>query len=116
MRRSLVFLLLGPILGVLAAEVARGGFNEVLVPIGGVVLFCSLIVSAVSGYADSVLVEDMPILLRALCIAMVGAIIAVGLMGGRVSQLVLIPIAAHGALCMGVCSLLSHDYRRSHLS
>jgi hypothetical protein len=115
MKRALVFLLLAPILSVLAAEVAHGGSNDLLMLTGGFVLFCSLIVSAVSGVVDSALVQEMPISLRAPCIAIVGAIIAVGLMGGRVSQLELTVVAVGGALCMGLCSLLSHNYRRRHL-
>ena len=116
MKRMLVFLLLGPILGVLAVlpyAVARIGFSDWLIIISGLVFLFGLVVSAVTGVIDTALVQIIPISLRAPCIAIVGATIAVGailLEGGVVPQLALVVAAVTGALAMGACSLLSHDY------
>jgi hypothetical protein len=120
LRRPLVFLLLGPIFGVLAAllpDVAQGGFNDLLVLIGGLVFLYSVVVSAVTGVFDGVLAHALPISLRAPLTGISGAIIAVGPVlvlvgvGEKVPQGIWMAFAATGALCVGACSLLSHDYR-----
>ncbi|MBR1209145.1 hypothetical protein [Bradyrhizobium sp. JYMT SZCCT0180] len=123
MNRALVFALLGPVFGVLAAwsivTVAIGAhFDSYGVPI---VFFFTLIVCAIVGPVDGVLAYVVPIWLRVPMTTMVGAAVAVGLylwvhLGNTTvppSLHRLFPIAMIGALSMGVCSLLSHDYRGS---
>lgn len=119
MNRGLVFALLGPVCGVLAAvlpDVVRGRFDIVIALIGMIVLLYSMIVSIVTSVADGVLAGILPISWRASLIAVVGAAIAAGpllsLLYEQAPQLVL-AIAAVGALAMGMCSLLSHDYGRN---
>jgi hypothetical protein len=114
-RRALVFVLLGPVLGVLVAFslVGQGYRDPYGVPI---VFFFSLFVCPIAGTVDGVLAYVVPISLRAPLTATVGAAIAAGLsvylFGGRLLHTQL-PVAIVGALAMGACSLLSHNYRRS---
>jgi len=126
LRRALVFVLLGPVFGVLAAfsvaAVMIAGYHvdAYIVPIA---FFFSLIICAITGPVDGVLAYIAPISLRAPLTTVVGAAVAVGLslflwaqLGNRMvppSLYSQIPIAIIGALCTGVCSLLSHN-RRSH--
>jgi hypothetical protein len=124
LRRALVFVLLGPVFGVLAA------FSVVTVMIRGyhvdayivpIAFFFSLIICAITGPVDGVLAYIAPISLRAPLTTVVGAAVAVGLslflwaqLGNRMvppSLYSQIPIAIIGALCTGVCSLLSHNRR-----
>ncbi|MBR1147814.1 hypothetical protein [Bradyrhizobium sp. AUGA SZCCT0431] len=120
-RRALVFLLLGPILGVLVAlspDVASGGLNAWLVLIGKQVFVIGLLVSAITGLVDGILSRTLSISLRAPLIALVGAVAAVGLPAallGPLPQEMSMWLAIGGAFCMGVCSVLSHEYGRSHL-
>jgi hypothetical protein len=115
LRRALVFVLLGPVFGLLVAfslkAVADGGYpTDVGIGIV-IVFFFSLIVCPIAGTVDGVLAYVMPISLRAPLTAIVGAAVAVGLsllLGFRY-----IPIAIVGALTTGACSLLSHNYRRA---
>jgi hypothetical protein len=80
------------------------------------------------GPVDGLLACVVPVWVRVPLTTLVGAVVAVGV-GVGLSVYVssdlgksivlpalyqLIPIATLGALCMGVCSLLSHDYSRSH--
>ena len=114
LRRALVFALLGPVFGVIAAWYGMP-----------IVFFLSVIVCAIAGPVDGVLADGVPIWLRVPLIAIVGAAIAVGLglclwvlLGNRMvppSLYAQISIAIIGAFCTGACSLLSHDYDRSHL-
>ena len=109
-----MFVLLGPVLGVLVAFslVDQGNRDPYGVPI---VFFFSLFVCPIAGTIDGVLAYVVPISLRAPLTATVGAAIAAGLsvylFGGNLLQQM--PVAIVGALAMGACSLLSHDYRRS---
>lgn len=120
-RRALVFLLLGPILGVLVAlapDVASGGLNAWLVLIGKQVFVIALLVSAITGLVDGILSRTLSIFLRAPLIAIVGAVAAIGLPAallGPLPQEMSVSLAIGGAFCMGVCSVLSHEYGRSHL-
>jgi hypothetical protein len=115
LRRALVFVLLGPVFGLLVAfslkAVADGGFpTDVGIGIV-IVFFFSLVVCPIAGTVDGVLAYVVPISLRAPLTAIVGAAVAVGLsllLGFRY-----IPIAIVGALTTGACSLLSHNYRRA---
>ena len=118
MKRLLVFLLLGPILGVVAAlspDVLHGGFNHLHLLIGAVVFLFGLVVSAVGGIVDDVLSRAISISLRAPLTALTGATMAVFVpaalfFGQMPPPWILKPFAITGALCAGVCSLLAHDY------
>lgn len=117
LRRALVFLLVGPTLAVLVAlspDVARTGFNSWLAIVGEMVFFFGLLVSAVTGLVDGMLSRTLAILLRAPLTALVGATVAIGVpaaLFGRPPQEMSMALGIGGALCMGVCSLLSHNYR-----
>ena len=121
LRRALVFLLLGPILGVLVAlspDVASGGLNAWLVLIAKQVFVIALLVSAITGLVDGILSRTLSIFLRVPLTATVGAISAIGLPAallGPLPQEMSMALAIGGAFCMGVCSVLSHEYGRSHL-
>ncbi|MDO9298424.1 hypothetical protein [Bradyrhizobium sp.] len=112
MMRALVFGLVGPVLGVLIAFylVGEGHRDPYGVPI---VLFFSLFVCPIAGTVDGVLAYVVPIYLRVPLTATVGAASAAGLsvflFGGNLLHTQL-PVAIVGALCMAICSLLSHDY------
>jgi len=81
----------------------------------------SLIICAVTGPVDGVLAYIVPISMRAPLTIIVGAAVAVGpglflwaQLGNKMVPPSLssqIPIAVIGALCTGVCSLLSHNRR-----
>ena len=120
LRRALVFLLLGPILGVLVAlspDVASGGLNAWLVLIGKQVFVIALLVSAITGLVDGILSRSLSIFLRVPLTALVGAVAAVGLPAallGRLPQEMSMSLAIGGAFCMGVCSVLSHEYGRTN--
>ena len=124
LRRALVFVLLGPVFGVLAAfsvvAVLNGGYLGDLYGIP-IAFFFSLIICAVTGPVDGVLAYIVPISMRAPLTTIVGAAVAVGLslflwaqLGNKMVPPSLssqIPIAVIGALCTGACSLLSHSRR-----
>ena len=126
MKRLPVFLLLGPIFGVLIAfsnaVVESGRFPPPDLVYGCTIVFIfSLIVSVIAGPVDAILSHVLPICLRAVLTAVVGAAVAVGLIlyvgaqlgGTRATPLYTrVLIAVLGALSMGACSLLSHNYRR----
>jgi hypothetical protein len=74
----------------------------------------TLPVSALSASFDGYLARSLPLSLRAPLTAIVGATVAGGLAGALFSCLLppsmLMWFAIGGAVCMGACSLLSHDY------
>jgi hypothetical protein len=117
LQRALVFALLGPVFGVLAAllmaTAAREGTPCYVIPLA---LFFSLIICAVTGPVDGVLAYLVPVSLRVPLTAMFGATVAVGLglfletlLGiGTSPPPTLIPVAVIGALSTGASSLLSH--------
>jgi hypothetical protein len=124
MKRIFVFLLLGPMLvaflpwSITAAAGGRikGGFDELC----AVILFAfTLLVSAISLPIDQYLAHALPLALRAPLIAIAGAMIAAGPVFALVRivlpqwakqpQWVLMPFAIGGAVCMGLCSVLSTD-------
>jgi len=132
MKRAIVFLLLGPALAVttLLIYFAQGGgssWNGAAI-IGMSLLLFTLIVSVITGPVDGYLARVLPLTLRAALTAIVGAVISVSLSiafdrmmfshWAMPSQCELMVFAIGGALCMGVCSLLSNDYgllkRSSH--
>lgn len=119
LRRTLVFGLLGPLLGVfelLAYEAVRGGLGYLLSVIMGVVFVFGLLASVVTGIIDGRLSGILPIALRAPLAALSGALLAIGPPAVLLGPMPLdssIAIGVVGALNMAVCSLLSHDYGRS---
>jgi hypothetical protein len=124
-KRTLVFLLLGPILGVSGA-LLYGAAAGTRFGGGSPAFVFSLVVSTVTGLIDGILTYALPKAWRAALIAIVGATIAVGLIvtwAGIVGPLQLqellrspqslLPFVIIGAFSMGACSLLSDNYRRS---
>ena len=114
MKRALVFLLLGPVLGVLIAFYLVGqGYRDLYV--APIVFFFSLIVCAIAGLVDGLLACVIPIWLRAPLTAVAGTAIAVGLyvflLGIRPLDKLLL-IAEFGASSTAACSLLSHPFHR----
>lgn len=122
LRRALVFLLLGPMLGVFAVlltEAVYGGMGAFLALIMAAVFVLGMQVAAVTAIADGILSLRLPITLRAPLTAVTGAIIGIGSLTAILGQLphgMLMPIGGGVAFCAAVCSLLSHDYSRNHLS
>lgn len=119
LKRTYVFLLLGPILGVFGAklnEVVAGRAFSWEIGEGTVVAFIfSAIVSAITGPIDGYFAHAVPVPLRAPLTAIVGATIAVGLLLYLVGKVTPLQFPTHiaiiGALSMGMCSVLSHNYR-----
>ncbi|MBR1199637.1 hypothetical protein JQ634_24855 [Bradyrhizobium sp. AUGA SZCCT0240] len=114
MSRPLVFLLLGPLSVVLTTWVAVGmPFESFVPPIALALFFFTLPVSAIVGILDGQLARAMPLLLRAPVTALVGAAAAMVLpraLLGPMPQDMSVPFGLGGAFCMGLCSLLAHDY------
>ncbi|MBR1266934.1 hypothetical protein JQ629_05360 [Bradyrhizobium sp. AUGA SZCCT0222] len=114
MNRTLVFLLLGPLSVVLTTWVAVGMPFESFVLFFAVLLFLvTFPVSAIVGVLDGQLARAIPLLLRAPLTALVGATAAMVLpraVLGPLPQDMSIPFGIGGAFCMGLCSLLAHDY------
>lgn len=124
MKRTFVFLLLGPVLvaftpwliAVVGGRRIKGGFDELC----AMVLFSfTLLVSAVTSPVDQYLAHALPLVLRAPLIAIAGAMIAVGLVlavawmvvpqWAKSPRWIAMPFAIGGALCMGMCSVLASD-------
>jgi hypothetical protein len=121
MKRTFVFLLLGPVLGVSGAilnNVFSGrGFREF--GEGGIMAVAfAFIVSVATAPVDGYFAYVLPLPLRIPLTAAVGATMAVwlilGLGGKMLPQDALIRFAIIGAICMGACSLFSHDYNGGH--
>ena len=121
LRRALVFVLLGPMLGVFAVlliEAVYGGMGPFLALIVVAVFVFGLQVAAVTALADGILSRSLPISLRAPLTAVIGAMVGIGSLTaiiGRLPQDMFVPIGSGVAFCMGVCSLLSHNYGRRQL-
>lgn len=128
MKRTLIFLLLGPIMVVTAwliFIVAIGGSRGSVDFVATGLFVFTFFVAAISRPIDGYLARAWPIHLRAPLTAVVGATIAaVGIpfVLFAISPFIFLAIlsstplwtvvllATGGALCMGACSLLSHDY------
>jgi hypothetical protein len=129
MKRTLIFVLFGSTLLVIVTPcvmfcVAAVGCSRCFAGAGLVLMFFivrgmaivvlfGLAVSAVAALIDGFLAQAVPLRLRASLVAIFGAAIAVALVfgqAGTLPQLILVPLAVSGALCMGACSLLSNDY------
>jgi len=128
MKRAFVFLVAGPTLVVavwlLFLAASRGGGHG-LPGIDAMILFVftflvSVIIAPIDGYLARVLQTP----LRTPLIAIAGAAIAVGVLhvlAGMISPhwvllplWILPPFAIGGAICMGMCSLLSRNYGNTH--
>ncbi|MBR1147815.1 hypothetical protein, partial [Bradyrhizobium sp. AUGA SZCCT0431] len=107
-KRTLVFLLLGPLSVVLTTWVAVGmPFESFVPPIALALFFFTLPVSAIVGVLDGQLARAMPLLLRAPVTALVGATAAMVLpraLLGPMPQDMSVPFGLGGAFCMGLCS------------
>lgn len=116
MRRTLVFALLGPTLYVALAvliDLTAGRVPEE--DIFWAFMF-SLVVSIVIGPIDGYLAHFFPLQLRAPLSATAGAVTVAFLLfsitkGQFMSAPVWTPIVLSGAVCMGLCSLLSGPFR-----
>jgi hypothetical protein len=125
MRRPLVFALLGPasvVFTVLAIDGGGSPLDGIAALIAMLLFLFTLSVSAIAGPIDGYLARTLPLELRAPLTALTGGTIAVGLLlalnrmmfphGTTLPLEILMPFAVGGAVCMGACSLLSHDYGR----
>jgi MFS family permease len=128
MKRALVFLLLGPVLAALTlllciAAVTHGstaGLDEFC---AAMLFLITFFTSAITAPIDGYLARAVPIPLRSLVMAIIGAASAVGAVTMLASmilrhwvilpQWISVPFAIGGAVCMGLCSALAHDYRSS---
>jgi hypothetical protein len=118
MKRALAFLVFGPLLAsgtaLLVMAQTSGpdhGFAKILAT---AVFFFTLPVAAITACVDSVL-HDVPISVRAGLTATIGAIVTfslVFLLFGWSSppRSFLMFLAFGGAACMGLCSVLAHDF------
>jgi hypothetical protein len=120
MKRAPIFLLLGPAL-IVAAWLVWAAADKVperglVAPVAILLFTFSTFVAAIAGLIDGYLARAFPAYLRASLTAIAGATIAVGpvliLDGASSPQWILMPFAIGGAVCMGICSLLSNDYGR----
>jgi hypothetical protein len=122
MKRAFVFLVVAPLsvfVMVLSCVTIFGGKSVDLAALCAIVLaVVTLPASVTAGFADGYL-RILPISLRAYLTAMVGAAIATGealvLFSSLLPPSIVLTLAVGGAVVMGACSLLSHDYsgRRS---
>ena len=117
MKRAFTFLVLGPTAVVMAHYVY---IVTASVPWSGVQNFVAMclfaftfVVGAIAALVDSLLARTLPALARAPLIALVGAAIPLGVIvwfhGCVVDPRLMMQFGIGGALCMGACSLLSHD-------
>jgi hypothetical protein len=125
MKRALMFLLLGPALVVtawlifIAAIDGLWGLRGSVDIIATVLFIFTFFVASITGLVDGCLVRALPIHLRTLLTASVGAMIAwslayvffIGIVSPSASiSWLLVPFAIGGAAVMGTCSWLSHEY------
>ena len=120
MKRVLIFLLLGPIMVVTAWLIFIAAIDWSVDFVATALFVFTFFVAAITRPIDGYLARALPIYLRAPLTAVAGATIAIGipliLVSILLSHLLMLPqwtmvtLAIGGALCMGVCSLLSHDY------
>jgi hypothetical protein len=118
MKRAFVFLVLAPVsvfvIVFLLCVTIFGGKSADLAALCAMVLaVVTLPASVTAGLADGYLCI-LPISLRAYLTAMVGAAIATGealvLFSSLLPPSIVLTLAIGGAVVMGACSLLSHDY------
>ena len=132
MKRTVVFLLLGPSLVALAvsmvAAAIAGRIDDGFIAVCAMASFLlTLPVSAITGLMDGYVARGLPTLLRAFLSAATGMTMAIGLVLALFTMTfspTVPPEVMNGALCagfflllpMGLCSLLSndHDNRQRH--
>jgi hypothetical protein len=126
MKRTVVFLLLGPSLIALAVSMVAAAIENRID--GGFIAVCAMAsflltlpVSAITGLLDGYLARGLPALLRAFLTASIGMTIAIGLVLALFIMTfspTVPPEVINGAICagfflllpMGLCSLLSKDH------
>jgi hypothetical protein len=115
MRRTMVFLLLGPLAVALAVTLAivsqESVYPEITWLMAAAIFIVTLPISAVVGVIDSCLARRFPVALRAGLAAASGAIVPCVLLGlhsnGAVPLSFLMPVAICGASSMWLCALLA---------
>jgi hypothetical protein len=122
MKRALMFLLLGPALVVvpwLIFIAAIDGLRGPVDIVATLLFLFTFLVATIAGLVDGCLARALPIRLRTLMTASVGAITAwilayaffTGIFSSSTSTtLLLMSFALGGAIVMGACALLSSDY------
>ena len=126
MKRTLMFVLLGPSLVALAvwmvAVAIAGRIDDAFVALCTTASFLlTLPVSSITGLMDRYLAGGLPTLLRAFLTAAFGMTIAIGLVLALFAMMFSLTVPTevmNGAICagfflllpMGVCSLLSNDF------
>lgn len=118
MKRAFVFLVLGPVTVALAGlfvTAALGAPGAAAHLVAMVLFFLTLPVGAIVGTIDGCLSEVIPVGARAPVTAVMGAVTAWTLVYALIHWLTpglsLLPVAVGGAVSMGLCSLLAHEYR-----
>ena len=117
MKRAFVFLVVSPMAAALIAALtvfASGAPSDFSAFLAAAFFSFTLAVAAFAGTVDGVLARELPISLRSPLIAIVGAVgayaLAFYLFHCLFSPAILSLFAVGGAVFMGACSLLSHDY------
>jgi hypothetical protein len=115
MKRAFVFVIVGPMALALIASLAvlaPGAPPDVAWLVAVAMFFLTLPVALVAGSVDELPARACPIPLRASLIAIVGATIAYAVAYTLLGWVLPTPdlFLAGGAIGMGVCSLLAHDY------
>lgn len=116
MKRTLVFLLLGPASVVLAVWVGFGAPTHPSVAVIAMILFLLIsLPSAMAALVDGYLARSIPILGRVGLTAIAGAALASLAFALFIMppQSILNTFAIGSALYMAACSLLAHDYRHA---
>ena len=117
LRRTLAFLLVGPMLGVFAVlliDAIYGGMGPYLSLVMGVVFTYGVLVAIISAPIDGLLSRSLSIFLRAPLVAFTAAMVGLGslsAMFGSQPPDMFWPLGGGTAFCAALCSLLSHDWR-----
>lgn len=116
MKRPLIFLLLGPACVVatwLAFATLQTEPRGIIEFVAMCLFLFTLLVGTIAALVDGLLARALPAFVRALLVAIVGAAIPISawlaVMGPMAPPSLLNPFGIGGALCMGVCSLLSNE-------
>jgi hypothetical protein len=119
MKRAFVFLVVAPVsvfFTVLLLWVVAAGTRSLdfACAVAAVLSILTLPMAAISWTTDEFLVRAVPVSLRAYLTAIVGATAAMGELLAVFNSLfptsIVMTLAIGGAVVMGACSLLSHDY------
>ena len=121
MKRAFMFLLLGPASIVttwLIYVTAKQGPWGIAAPVATILFIFVFFVAAIAALFDQFLARALPAFVRASLTAIVGAAIPVSVIlavsGCMLPEPLVMPFAIGGALCTGVCSLLSNDCGHRH--